>query len=97
MTPIEELTSYCQQNGRVWPQPRLWQALYELLPERRQVGAGYIPAAPLILGGWWYSTDQDKSMRLKEHIQWAADHGALERVTHYLHGLQESEWHHLGE
>jgi hypothetical protein len=97
MEPLNDLMVYCQQHGRVCPQPQLWQRLYELLPERRQIGAGFVPAAPLILGGWWHSSDQEKRSRLKAHIQWAADHQALDRVALFLRALQEREWHHEGE
>lgn len=97
MNPKEQLNAYCVERGRVCPVPQRWQALYELLPERRQVGAGYIPPAPLILGGWWYSSDLEKRQRLQEHILWAAEHDAIERVAQFLYGLNESEWHHEGE
>ena len=94
---INDILTYCQQNGRVCPQPQRWQQLYELLPERRQVGAGFVPAAPLILGGWWHSTDHDKRMRLQAHIEWASQHQALERISQFLRALQESDWYHEGE
>jgi hypothetical protein len=94
---LNDLLAYCRLNGRVCPQPRKWQALYELLPERRQVGAGYVPSAPLILGGWWYSSDAAKQERLSLHIHWAAEHGVLPEVDQYLRQLTEQDWHHLGE
>ena len=97
METLESLLSCCKENGRVCPQPQRWDELYQLLPDTRQVGAGFVPAAPLILGGWWYSSDGDKQERLALHIRWAADHGALERVDAFLRALPEDQWHHLGE
>lgn len=96
-TTLDDLLEYCRSNSRVCPQPRKWQELYELLPDRRQVGAGYVPSAPLILGGWWYSSDAEKQERLSLHIHWAAEKGALEQVDKYLRQLSEQDWYHLGD
>ena len=40
------LLAYCRENGRVCPQPRRWQALWEALPERGRVGTSWEP--PLV-------------------------------------------------
>jgi hypothetical protein len=74
-----------------------WSQLWELLPDRRRVGLGWQPSAPLILAAWWETTDQDKQQRLIAHIQWAHDHGELEQVNQYLRSLSEDQWHHIGE
>jgi hypothetical protein len=84
---LATLMSYVQENGRVCPLPDAWQQVYELLPERRQVGAGYEPAPPLILGGWHYSSNLDKMVRLRAHLEWAASHGALDLVGAALRKL----------
>jgi hypothetical protein len=34
---------------------------------------------------------------LAEHIEWAAQHGALELVASFLRGLREEDWYHVGE
>ncbi len=38
-----------------------------------------------------------KMLRLAEHIEWAAQHGALESVARFLRDLREEDWHHVGE
>jgi hypothetical protein len=91
---LQSLLEYCKANGRVCPQPIKWNDLYSLLPNRRQVGAGFEPAAPLILAGWWASDDQQKKERLADHLKWAEKHGALDRADKYLRSLSEAEWHH---
>jgi len=96
-TILDDLLEYCRSNNRVCPQPRKWQELYELLPARRQVGAGYVPSAPLILGAWWHSSDAAKQERLRLHIHWAAEHGAFEEVNRFLRQLDDRDWHHQGE
>ena len=75
--------------------PQRWSELHNLLPERRQVGAGWEPPLPLILMAW-YEPDMSKMKRLQLHIEWAAAHGALDQVADYLRGLPEEEWFHIG-
>jgi len=65
-----------------------------MLPEKRRKGVGFEPAAPLILAAWWEVTDSQKKERLKDHIQWASNHGALSAVDKFLRSLSESDWHH---
>jgi hypothetical protein len=38
-----------------------------------------------------------KMLRLTEHIEWAAQHGALEPVARFLRELREEDWLHIGE
>ena len=77
------------------PQP--WGALWELLPNRTRVGAGWQPPLPLILGAWDDTPNMLKMLRLAEHIEWAAKHGDLEPVARVLRDLREDEWFHIGD
>lgn len=77
--------------------PQKWNDLYNMLPNRRQVGAGWEPPQPLILGAWHYTSDFEKMQRLEQHIEWANKHGKLPEVSSYLRSLTESDWHHLGQ
>lgn len=94
---LKALLDYCQQNGRVCPNPLRWKELWEALPERQRVGRGWQPPQPLILGAWWHTSDDAKRRRLSEHIEWADARGALEVVDAFLRGLSESDWHHVGQ
>lgn len=85
------------ENGRVCPKPHKWSRLYELLPHTRRDGYGFIPPAPLILGAWQESGDEQKIERLREHLAWAEKNDGLARVHSYLASLTEDEWHHVGE
>ena len=97
MESLDSLIEFCKANGRVCPQPQRLNELYKLLPNTRQVGAGWVPSLPLILGGWWHSSDREKQERLEAHLRWAAEHEALEPVARLLHQLPATEWHHEGE
>ena len=61
------------------------------------VGLGGEPAAPLILAAWHDMPPMLKMIRLAEHIEWAAQHGALEGIAKFLRGLPEDQWFHIGE
>lgn len=84
------------RNNRVCPVPMKWHELYKMLPERirKGEGDGWEPSSPLILGGWWYSSDADKALRLREHLEWAEKHNCLDKIYVFLCELKEEDWHH---
>jgi hypothetical protein len=97
MSELEKLLAFCTENGRVCPAPQKWNELWQMLPEKTQHGAGWQPPLPLILAAWWEASDDAKRDRLKDHLQWADSHGALDPIVRFLRSLPEGEWHHRGE
>ena len=97
MATLAEVLAEAKKNRRVCPQPTKWNELYQLLPNKRQVGTGWEPPLPLILAAWWDTPPLFKAMRLQEHIEWASKHGALDVVYHLLTSLDEKDWLHYGE
>jgi hypothetical protein len=97
MISVDQVVAVATENNRICPQPQKWQQLYELLPNKKRKGAGWEPSLPLILAAWWDTPAMSKILRLREHIEWAAEHGRLEQVHAFLQSLPEEEWHHLGE
>ena len=93
----ETLIAYCRENDRVCPEPGKWHELWEMLPDKIQVGAGWKPSLPLILAAWDHTSNLEKMLRLADHIAWAQDHGVLDKVSPFLRGLPENEWHHLND
>lgn len=94
---VSQVLSLATRDGRVCPQPQEWNRLYELLPNRGRVGYGWEPALPLILAAWYDTPAILKMARLREHIEWAEEQGALSQVHAFLLSLPEEKWHHLGE
>ena len=92
----ESLIAYCREHSRICPMPPQWNALWQLLPERKRAGGGWEAPLPLILAAWDNTPYIQKMLRLAEHIQWAAEHGTLESVSAFLRGLREDEWFHRG-
>lgn len=93
----EDVLAIATRAGRVCPLPQAWSRLYDLLPGKRRVGGGWEPALPLILAAWQDTTAVAKGNRLREHIQWAASHGALDPVREFLETLPEDQWLHLDD
>ena len=97
MATLDEALAVATKNKRVCPQPRRWQELYDLLPDKVRKGGGWEPALPLILAAWYHTPALLKMVRLREHIEWAAKHGCLDQVYSFLCQLSEDDWHHVGE
>lgn len=93
MNKLEALLAYVQEDGRVCPQPPQWKKLWEMLPGKKRDGSGWHPPLPLILGAWWDTSHLEKMLRLREHIEYAASHGALDNVDDYLRRLLADQWH----
>jgi hypothetical protein len=77
----------------VCPQPQAWQALWEMLPEKTRRGAGWEPPVPLILAGWSYSSDAEKSERFQLHLDWASSHGQADKIFGFLNSLTSEDWY----
>lgn len=79
------------------PQPNRWDELWKLLPQRRWAGPGWEPPLPLILGARWHTSNLEKMVRLRLHLEWAEAHGVLHEIDAFLRSLPESDWHHLSD
>ena len=87
---VEALLSFCQSGGRICPEPRVWQGLWNLLC--RYAPAGERPPPSIELPAFEKTTAEAKAARLREQILWAADHLALMPVEHFLRQLAPQEW-----
>ena len=97
MSTLEQALEEAKRNNRVCPQPQRWNELYELLPNKKRKGNGWVPALPLILAAWWDTPAMSKMIRLREHIEWASEHGGLDIIYEFMKNLKEDEWFHIGE
>lgn len=90
---LKSLIEYVQSEGRVCPMPTFWNEFWKMLPERKQKeNGGWDPSLPLILAAWWDTTAQQKRGRLLMHINYATDHGILEKVDQFLRKLTPEQW-----
>lgn len=91
---LHSLIGFCRENNRVCPMPQNWNALFEMLPNRKRTVLGWEPPLPLILEAWEHTPAPLKTLRLVEHLEWAAAHGALQEISRFLRGLPEPGWLH---
>ena len=94
MITLDQVMAEANRNERVCPQPMKWNELYQLLPDRNRKGSGWEPPLPLILAAWWDTPILSKRLRLREHIEWAEAHDALNQVYEFMASLTEEEWYH---
>jgi hypothetical protein len=88
------LIEYCTANGRVCPESDEWHRLWKMLPDHQQKpGGGWNPPLPLILAAF-SCENWEKRMRLRDHAQWADEHGTIDQIDEYLRGLSEEQWIH---
>lgn len=90
---LEALMLDLAAAGRVCLQPQPWQRLWEMLPDKQNREGRWSPSLPLILDGWWHSSDAEKSARFRVHVNWAAQHGAADEVLAFLRSLAPSDWY----
>lgn len=90
---VESTLALVQKNDRVCPRPIHWVKLYRLLPGRHETPQGRVPPPPLLETGE-NAPALLKILRLKEHIRWAAERGALAEVHRFLEQLREEDWLH---
>jgi hypothetical protein len=95
---VDAVMLEARRNNRVCPLPLQWKALYELLPVRTGGDGRREPTPPIATVAAWRATPPlSKRMCLREQVEWAASHGCLEAVASFIFGMQEDEWHHMGE
>jgi hypothetical protein len=52
---------------------------------------------PLILAVWEHTTAIEKIVRLREHIEYAAEKGVLDIIEQFLKNLPREEWYKIRE
>lgn len=97
MATLEYVLEEAVRNNRVCPLPPKWQALHRMLANRAAANSIPSPSFPLILSAWWHTSDVEKAMRFRQHIEWAASHGCLDKVAVYIATLPECEWLHTND
>lgn len=90
---LEDVVEIAHRNGRVCPQPKIWNEIYQMLPNVRRVGTDWEPPLPLILAAWGSASDAAKKKRFDEHLRYASEQGALAKVAVYLGSLEPRDWH----
>ena len=94
---LESLLRYVAKYRRVCPTPLVWNELWQLLSNRNRRGAGWSPPPPLVLGSRYFTTDDEKIVRLALHIRYAHENGGLGELDKFLRTIEEDAWVHRGD
>jgi hypothetical protein len=90
---LKRLFQYIIEEGRICPQPNKWHELWEMLPDKYRDDEGWKPPLPLILDQWDNTTGHEKTLRLKQHILYAAEKELLDSVEKFIKGLTTEDWY----
>jgi hypothetical protein len=90
---VDDVMLEARRNNRICPKPLVWQRLYDWLPNKTP----QLPQVPATRAEWDQLPPLQKRNRLREHLEWAARHGLLQKVHEGLKALPEERWHHMGE
>ena len=90
---LDKLLAEAAKDGRVCPQPRQWNDLWQVLPGRRRVGDRWEPDLPLILAAWWHASDGEKQERFRVHLEWAYEHGCAEVIYKFMLEMKPDHWY----
>ncbi len=93
---LDALVSFATDQGRVCPNPESWNRIYTELLQRTGSEFGEFRGVPLILAGWWASSEREKQVRLREQIEYAGQNGLLAWIDSQLRGLSQADWCHEG-
>ncbi|AEG92365.1 hypothetical protein Rta_12770 [Ramlibacter tataouinensis TTB310] len=94
---LPEVLQLARAGNRVCPLPAPWARLYQLLLAAA-ARAGTQPPLPPVGAAEWRSTAAlAKRMFLRDHLEWAAAHGALPAVQAFLAALPEAQWQRMGD
>jgi len=66
-----------------------------MLPGKRQVDGQWEPPLPIAPQAWRVTSSMIKRLCLRDHLEWAARHGAAVPVLAFLRGLPEDKWLHV--
>ncbi len=70
----------------ICPLPQIWNEIHQNLTvalENNFSESIPKPPIPLILNGWTFSSDQDKSSRWKETLNWAEKYGFIDLIPKF--------------
>ncbi|MDH3332436.1 MAG: hypothetical protein WBD61_07715 [Desulfobulbales bacterium] len=92
---LKSLLQYICEEGRICPHQNKWHELWEMLPDKNGGGGYWSPPLPLIFDKWDNTSNHEKMLRLKQHIQYAAEKDLLDIVEKFIKSLPRDDWHSL--
>ena len=81
-----------QLQGKICLKGKYWDKAFTLITGSNQRDNSILPN-PLILNGWHYSNDEEKSERFIEHLNFAYENGNWEKLMEYFNTVPEEAWY----
>lgn len=90
---VQDVMVEARRLNRVAPCEPEWQELYALM---KASGRGEPP--PPMTGAEASATPAlVQRIRIRDQVEWAAQHGVLDRLFHFFKSLPENRWVHIGK
>lgn len=90
---VDEVMAEARRYNRICPVEPQWEQLASYLAE-----LGGPSAPPAITGTQFRRTPPlAKRMRVRDQVEWAAQHGLLMELHGFLASLSEEQWVHIGQ
>lgn len=89
---VQYVMSEARRNNRVCPVEAEWRRLHSLL-----AAAGAEPPPPLHGMELRRSPPLVRRIRVRDQVEWAAQHGVLREVLSFIQSLGEEQWLHMGD
>jgi hypothetical protein len=83
------MIKYILKENRICPQPIVWKELYEIMC--KDLNENNIPK-PLVLAGWNFSSNIEKSNRFIEHLK-LVDFNSENRIKNFILNMIEEDWY----
>jgi hypothetical protein len=89
---VQVVMAEARRHNRVCPIAPEWQRLHALLasiaadPPAPMTGAEFRRSPPLV-----------RRIRVRDQVEWAAQHGVLRELFDFIESLPEDHWLHMGE
>lgn len=89
---VQAVMAEARRNNRVCPVEAEWQRLHQLL-----LAAGGDAPAPLTGSELRRTAPLARRIRLRDQVEWAAQHGLLGDTLKFITALPEEHWLHMGD
>jgi hypothetical protein len=89
---VQEVMVEARRHNRVAPLAQHWQRLYEMLKS----ATGGEPPEPMSGEELATSPPLVRRIRIRDQVEWAAEHAQLQLVLSFFQSLPEEHWVHIG-
>lgn len=79
-------------EGKICLEGKYWDEAFTIVTGSKKRDNSVL-SNPLILSGWHYSDDQEKSNRFREHLTYAYEYGTWTQLLKFIDNLSDEAWY----